>query len=121
MCTFEDPLALPKRPALLVHRGMDHARQEQPNSTQSCDVVRPVPLSFAPGGAYQFGWSHEVVLLSGVTVIVKITHIRLCHSRMPFVRAYPRETQGRQGTCEFHGCRIGSVQRPMSFALALLQ
>ena len=41
-----------------------------------------VPLSFAPGEAYQFDWSHEVVLLSGVTVIVKVAHIRLCHSCM---------------------------------------
>ena len=30
-----------------------------------------VPLSFAAGEAYQFDWSHEVVLLSGVTMIVK--------------------------------------------------
>src|ERR1700756_3507966 len=52
-----------------------------------------VPLSFAPGEAYQFDWSHEVVLLSGTTVIVKAAHVRLCHSRMLFVRAYPRETQ----------------------------
>jgi transposase len=52
-----------------------------------------VSLSFAPGEAYQFDWSHEVVLLSGVTVIVKVAHIRLCHSRMLYVRAYPRETQ----------------------------
>jgi transposase len=52
-----------------------------------------VPLSFAPGEAYQFDWSHEVVLLSGVTVIVKVAHVRLCHSRMMFVRAYPRESQ----------------------------
>jgi transposase len=52
-----------------------------------------VPLSFAAGEAYQFDWSHEVVLLSGVTVIVKVAHVRLCHSRMLFVRAYPRETQ----------------------------
>src|SRR5258708_7024621 len=52
-----------------------------------------VPLSFAPGEAYQFDWSHEVVLLSGVTVIVKAAHVRLCHSRMLFVRVYPRETQ----------------------------
>ena len=28
-----------------------------------------VPLSFAPGEAYQFDWSHEVVLLNGTTVI----------------------------------------------------
>jgi transposase len=52
-----------------------------------------VPLSFAPGEAYQFDWSHEIVLLSGVTVTVKVAHFRLCHSRMLFARAYPRETQ----------------------------
>lgn len=52
-----------------------------------------MPLSFAPGEAFQFNWSHEVILLSGVTVIVKVVHVRLCHSRMLFVRAYPRETQ----------------------------
>jgi transposase len=52
-----------------------------------------VPLTFAPGEAYQFDWSHEIVLLNGVTVTVKAAHVRLCHSRMLFVRAYPRETQ----------------------------
>jgi transposase len=52
-----------------------------------------VPLSFAPGEAYQFDWSHEIVLLNGATVTVKVAHLRLCHSRMFFVRAYPRETQ----------------------------
>jgi len=52
-----------------------------------------VPLSFAPGEAYQFDWSHEVVLINGTTVTVKVAHVRLCHSRMLFVRACPRETQ----------------------------
>ena len=52
-----------------------------------------VPLVFAPGEAYQFDWSHEVVLINNVTVTVKIAHVRLCHSRMFFLRAYPRETQ----------------------------
>ena len=52
-----------------------------------------VPLSFAPGEAYQFDWSHEVVLINGTTVTVKVAHIRLCDSRMLFVRAYPPETQ----------------------------
>ena len=52
-----------------------------------------VPLSFAPGEAYQFDWSHEIVLMGGVTMTVKVAHMRLCHSRMMFVRAYPRETQ----------------------------
>ena len=52
-----------------------------------------VPLSFAPGEAYQFDWSHEIVVLGGVTTKVKVAHVRLCHSRMAFVRAYPRESQ----------------------------
>src|SRR4249920_2793637 len=52
-----------------------------------------VPLWFAPGEAYQFDWSHEIVLMNGVTVTVKVAHVRLCHSRMFLVRAYPRETQ----------------------------
>lgn len=52
-----------------------------------------VPLTFAPGEAYQFDWSHEIVLIDGVTMTVKVAHVRLCHSRMLFVRAYPRETQ----------------------------
>ena len=52
-----------------------------------------VPLSFAPGEAYQFDWSHEIVVMNGATVTVKVAHMRLCHSRMMSARAYPRETQ----------------------------
>jgi transposase len=59
-----------------------------------------VPLRFAPGEAYQFDWSHEIAVLNGVTVIVKVAHVRLCHSRMLFVRAYPRET--REMLCDAH-------------------
>jgi transposase len=58
----------------------------------STSVDAYVPLSFAPGEAYQFDWSHEIVLINGTTVTVKVAHVRLCHSRMLFVRAYPRET-----------------------------
>lgn len=52
-----------------------------------------VPLSFPPGEAFQFDWSHEVVVLAGMTTVVKVAHVRLCYSRMLFVRAYPREAQ----------------------------
>src|SRR5213080_5561293 len=50
-----------------------------------------VPLSFAPGEAYQFDWSHEVVLLNGVTVIVKAAHVRLCHHLLGLARVGPHE------------------------------
>ena len=52
-----------------------------------------VLLTFDPGEAYQFDWSHEIVILDGATVTVKVAHVRLSYSRMLFVRAYPRETQ----------------------------
>src|SRR6202041_1204326 len=61
------------------------------NASATADAF--VPLTFAPGEAYQFDWSHEVVVMNGATVTVKVAHLRLCHSRMMFVRAYPRETQ----------------------------
>jgi transposase len=52
-----------------------------------------VPLSFAPGDAYQFDWSHEKVELGGMPMTVKVAHLRLSHSRRFYIRAYPRETQ----------------------------
>ena len=48
---------------------------------------KPLLLSFAPGEAYQFDWSHDIVVLDGATVTLKAAHVRLCHSRMMFVRA----------------------------------
>jgi hypothetical protein len=41
----------------------------------------------------KFDWSHEIALIGGVTTTLKVAHVRLCHSRMMFVRAYPRESQ----------------------------
>jgi transposase len=64
---------------------------QRERSSSTADAY--VPLSSALGEAFQFDWSHEVVLINGVTVIVKVAHVRLCHSRMMFARAYPRETQ----------------------------
>jgi transposase len=52
-----------------------------------------VPMSFAPGEAYQFDWSHETITLQGLPLTIKAAHMKLSHSRMPFVRAYFRETQ----------------------------
>ena len=66
-------------------------RWERDHAAAKADAY--VPLFFAPGEAYQFDWSHEVVVLGGITTTVKVAHVRLCHSRMLFVRAYPRETQ----------------------------
>src|SRR6516165_10620552 len=57
-----------------------------------------VPLSFAPGEAYQFDWSHEVALINGTTVTVKVAHVRLCYSRMVF-DAHNRAFAFFKGNC----------------------
>ena len=73
-----------------------------------------VPMSFAPGEAFQFDWSHETITLQGLPVIIKAAHMKLSHSRMPFVRAYFRETQelvfdAHDKAFQFYGgiCRRG--------------
>ena len=52
-----------------------------------------VPLVFDPGEAHQFDWSHEDAVIGGKAVRLKVAHVRLCHSRMSYVRAYFRESQ----------------------------
>jgi len=52
-----------------------------------------IPLSFEPGDAFQFDWSHETVQLDGATTAIKVAHIRLSHSRFFLVVAYLRESQ----------------------------
>ena len=52
-----------------------------------------IPLSFEPGDAFQFDWSHETVQLDSVTTAIKVAHIRLSHSRFFLVVAYLRESQ----------------------------
>lgn len=52
-----------------------------------------VPLVFPAGETCQFDWSHEVVVLGGISQTIKVAHFRLAYSRQMFVAAYPRETQ----------------------------
>ena len=58
---------------------------------QEASAAAYVPLTFDPGEAYQFDWSHEAMVIEGAPTTVKVAHVRLCHSRMLFVRAYTRE------------------------------
>jgi transposase len=72
-----------------VHRFVRAWRDEHARAP----VQAFIPLSFDPGEAYQFDWSHDAIELAGLPMTVKAAHMRLSFSRMPFVRAYPRETQ----------------------------
>jgi len=72
-----------------VHRFTKAWREERARAPSQAFV----PLSFAPGEAFQFDWSHETITLQGLPLVIKVAHMKLSHSRMPFVRAYFRETQ----------------------------
>lgn len=72
-----------------VRRYITRWKRRQPAATAEAFV----PLTFAPGEAYQFDWAEEWIVLDGVTTKVQVAHVRLCHSRMPFVAVYPRQTQ----------------------------
>src|SRR3546814_8636136 len=50
-------------------------------------------MNFHPGEGYQFDWRHDDVEIAGKPMRVKVAHARLCASRTPYVRAYPRESQ----------------------------
>lgn len=72
-----------------VRRFVKAWRQE--NQTTPRDAY--IPLSFDPGDAFQFDWSHETIQLAGVTTAIKVAHIRLSHSRFFLAVAYLRESQ----------------------------
>jgi len=50
-----------------------------------------VPLEFPAGDAFQFDWSEEEIELAGSITRIKVAHIRLCHSRLFLLVAYPNE------------------------------
>jgi transposase len=61
--------------------------------SNAAQVDACVPLSFAPGEAYQFDWSKDKVILDDEVVEVKVAHFSLCYSGKKFTYIYPNETQ----------------------------
>jgi transposase len=71
-----------------------------------------VPLSFAPGEAFQFDWSEDWAILNGVRVKLQVAHIKLSYSRAFLVRAYLLQTHEMLFDAHTHGFRVlGGVPR----------
>jgi transposase len=51
-----------------------------------------VPLTFAPGEAFQFDWSEDWAVLGGERTKLQVAHTKLSHSRAFIVRAYLTQT-----------------------------
>ena len=71
-----------------------------------------VPLSFAPGEAFQFDWSENHAILGGERVKLQVAHMKLCHSRAFVVRAYLLQTHEMLFDAHNHAFRVlGGVPR----------
>jgi transposase len=67
-------------------------RQAELERTRTAGRGAFVPLTFAPGEAFQFDWSEDVARIGGERVKLQIAQFKLCHSRAFFLRAYPLQT-----------------------------
>jgi len=50
-----------------------------------------IPMEFSPGESFQFDWGSKYAIIDGTPILLKVAVMTLCHSRMSFARAYPKE------------------------------
>src|SRR3546814_7995773 len=72
------------RVAAFARDWRDEYRREQQISGRGTFV----PLSFAPGEAFQFEWSEDWAIIAGVRTKLQVAHFKISHSRAFIVRAY---------------------------------
>ena len=65
-----------------------------------------VPLSFAPGEAFQFDWSEDWLVVGRKKVKLQIAHTKLCHSRAFHLRAYLTQTHEMLFDAHNHAFRV---------------
>ena len=81
-------------------------RQEQQEAKQTAARNTFIPLSFAPGEAFQFDWSEDWANVGGERVKLQVAHIKLSHSRAFLVRAYPLQTHEMLFDAHWHAFRV---------------
>jgi len=65
-----------------------------------------VPLSFAPGEAFQFDWSEDWIRIGGKKTKLQMAHFKLCHSRAFYLRAYLLQTHEMLFDAHNHAFRV---------------
>lgn len=67
-------------------------RQAQQTTERTAARGTFVPLSFAPGEAFQFDWSEDWAVVGGQRIKLQVAHFKLSHSRAFILRAYLLQT-----------------------------
>ena len=81
-------------------------RQRERERTHQASRGAFVPLSFAPGEAFQFDWSEDWIRLGKKKTKLQIAHFKLCHSRAFYLRAYLTQTHEMLFDAHNHAFRV---------------
>ena len=65
-----------------------------------------IPLTFPPGDAFQFDWSEDWAVIHGTRTKLQVAHMKLCHSRAFFIKAYRQQTHEMLFDAHYHGFRV---------------
>lgn len=69
-----------------------HWRQMQHEAARTTGRGAFVPLTFAPGEAFQFDWSEDWAVIGGERIKLQVAQFKLSYSRAFLLRAYPLQT-----------------------------
>jgi transposase len=67
-------------------------REQQAEIAKTTGRGTFVPLTFAPGEAFQFDWSEDWAVIEGDRTKLQVAHFKLAHSRAFILRAYLLQT-----------------------------
>jgi transposase len=81
-------------------------RQREREQTNRASRGAYVPLTFAPGEAFQFDWSEDWFRIGGKSTKVQVAHFKLCHSRAFYLRAYLSQTHEMLFDAHNHAFRV---------------
>ncbi len=81
-------------------------RQEQLELAKAAGKGVFVPLTFAPGEAFQFDWSEDWAMIGGSRTKLQIAHFKLSYSRGFVLRAYPLQTHEMLFDAHYHAFRV---------------
>lgn len=65
-----------------------------------------VPLTFAPGEAFQFDWSEDWAVIGGERMKLQVAQFKLAYSRAFVLRAYPLQTHEMLFDAHNHAFRV---------------
>jgi transposase len=69
-----------------------HWRQGQQEAKRTASKNTFIPLTFAPGEAFQFDWSEDWAMINGVNTKLQVAHFKLSYSRAFILRAYLQQS-----------------------------